>query len=170
MDKYTELDRVQAELQIMWYLGGAPYLHDQLAEYAEDVAALLRSEGVWAVSAPGTLYGRAIHVERDNVNLSAVVLCVSCVGIKSRDVHCAGPPTHYHYHNGMQGLVVHMRGWRRRKELWEATLQRCGSCLYSNSTDNPMYCGAGAEMYTGNCKQREPKQLTVDITLGDTTS
>ena len=45
-------------------------------------------------------------------------------------------------------------------------MEACSTCTFSN--DSNRYCGAGAEMYTANCTQREVKYLAPYI--GDTTS
>lgn len=151
-DKYIELDRVQAELQIMSCLVSRPIdMQDQLVSYAEDVAALLRSEGVWATHS-SSIYSsqeRCLIVDVARTIGSARVF-ITARRILSMDIYGIkhiGTP--YYTHNSHRELVLHLRGITRRRMQWEATLKRCGSCLYSNSEDNPNYCGAGLTFDVG---------------------
>lgn len=151
-DKYIELDRVQAELQIMSRLVSRPIdMQHQLVSYAEDVAALLRSEGVWAMQTNWTYSSRerCLIVDVSRTTTSArVFITARC--IRSMDIYgLKHTGTPYHTHNCLRDLVAHMRGITNRRIHWEATLKRCGSCLYSNSEDYPRYCGAGLGLDVG---------------------
>ena len=151
-DRYKELDRAQAELQIMWYMNGP--LLNQLIDYAEDLAALLRTEGIWAVQIdplggvgclvidvpPSTTSGR-VFISPNRIT------SIDIYGIK----HVGTSP---YTHNSHRELVAHLKGLMSRRNQWEAILQRCGACLYCDSRDDPKYCGMGMVMDTAECTKR----------------
>ena len=149
MDKYRELERMQAELQVMRYSLGASISEVKgfWLEYTKGIERLLKSEDIYAMC----LYvGRPFkdsngyYIQLNIGRLGEGRLRVYDTEIRSTDMYSISCPTNTH--TNVQELVAHLRGIGTRRRQWleeQAALKRCRTCYYGGAAP---YCGLGMEV------------------------